>query len=581
MGKLVEPRHTPSTRARSRSTSSVASGSGTPSPALIVLLALSGSAAGPQLRHRVRGRRRVPASRCSRPGHPGQRRQDPRRGRAGGAGRRHPGRRVADREHLRPGQHPGPDRAARPTTRPTRSRRRSRTTVGVADRRQPATRSARPGAPRSPSARCSASCVFLVLVVLFIWAYFREWKMSVGAIVALAHDLLITVGVYALSGLRGHAGHGDRHPDDPRASRSTTPSWCSTRSGRTPRTSRAPGRPTPRPPTWRSTRPWSGRSTPRSWRCCRSARCCTSASCQLGSGALKDLALALFVGMAAGAYSSIFIATPLLVQLKELEPAIKAGDARAMRHRDRKTVDPYAAVPAFTEDMPLQDEPGADGRARPPRPTASAVAAAAPSAAAARLHGRASGRPRGRCASSASAKRAQPTPQAALPAGQEVTVARRRRPRRALERLVRDVPDFPEPGVVFKDITPLLADHDGVHRGGRARWPRPAATRRRRSWSTRSSAWRRAGSSSPRRSRWRSAPGSCRCARPASCRGETHAVSYALEYGEATLEMHRDAHRAGRAGAARRRRAGHRRHRRRRPAGWSSAAAAPCTRSPC
>ena len=39
-----------------------------------------------------------------------------------------------------------------------------------------------------------------MLVVLFIWAYFREWKMSVGAIVALAHDLVITVGVYALSG---------------------------------------------------------------------------------------------------------------------------------------------------------------------------------------------------------------------------------------------------------------------------------------------------------------------------------------------------------------------------------------------
>ncbi|MFC5730115.1 MULTISPECIES: adenine phosphoribosyltransferase [Nocardioides] len=31
----------------------------------------------------------------------------------------------------------------------------------------------------------------------------------------------------------------------------------------------------------------------------------------------------------------------------------------------------------------------------------------------------------------------------------------------ALERLVRDVPDFPEPGIVFKDITPLLADPAG------------------------------------------------------------------------------------------------------------------------
>lgn len=29
---------------------------------------------------------------------------------------------------------------------------------------------------------------------------------------------------------------------------------------------------------------------------------------------------------------------------------------------------------------------------------------------------------------------------------------------------IRDIPDFPEPGVVFKDITPLLADHDAFAR---------------------------------------------------------------------------------------------------------------------
>jgi adenine phosphoribosyltransferase len=33
--------------------------------------------------------------------------------------------------------------------------------------------------------------------------------------------------------------------------------------------------------------------------------------------------------------------------------------------------------------------------------------------------------------------------------------------REAVVRLVVDVQDFPEPGIVFKDITPLLADHDG------------------------------------------------------------------------------------------------------------------------
>lgn len=43
----------------------------------------------------------------------------------------------------------------------------------------------------------------------------------------------------------------------------------------------------------------------------------------LGAGTLKDLALAQFIGLAAGAYSSIFIATPLLVQLKEREPAMR------------------------------------------------------------------------------------------------------------------------------------------------------------------------------------------------------------------------------------------------------------------
>ena len=54
----------------------------------------------------------------------------------------------------------------------------------------------------------------------------------------------------------------------------------------------------------------------------------------LGTGPLKDLALALFVGMAAGTYSSICIATPLAVQLKEREPTIKAHTARVLGKRE-------------------------------------------------------------------------------------------------------------------------------------------------------------------------------------------------------------------------------------------------------
>ncbi len=44
----------------------------------------------------------------------------------------------------------------------------------------------------------------------------------------------------------------------------------------------------------------------------------------LGAGTLKDLSLALFIGLATGTYSSIFIATPILAQLREREPAMQA-----------------------------------------------------------------------------------------------------------------------------------------------------------------------------------------------------------------------------------------------------------------
>src|SRR5205823_9911162 len=41
--------------------------------------------------------------------------------------------------------------------------------------------------------------VFLVLIVLFLSFYF-EWRMAIAAVLALLHDLVITVGIYALVG---------------------------------------------------------------------------------------------------------------------------------------------------------------------------------------------------------------------------------------------------------------------------------------------------------------------------------------------------------------------------------------------
>ena len=42
--------------------------------------------------------------------------------------------------------------------------------------------------------------VFVVIALIFMALYFRTWKMSIAAILKLAHDLILTVGVYAATG---------------------------------------------------------------------------------------------------------------------------------------------------------------------------------------------------------------------------------------------------------------------------------------------------------------------------------------------------------------------------------------------
>ena len=110
----------------------------------------------------------------------------------------------------------------------------------------------------------------------------------------------------------------------------------------------------------------------------------------------------------------------------------------------------------------------------------------------------------------------------------------------ALQRLVVDVPDFPEPGVVFKDITPLLADHAGFTAVIDA-----LATAGRDG----------SGATAVDKVVGMEARGFILAAPVALALGAgfvpvrkagklpraVHAVSYALEYGEATLEIHTDA----------------------------------------
>jgi preprotein translocase subunit SecF len=206
--------------------------------------------------------------------------------------------------------------------------------------------------------------VFLVVVILFIWAYFREWKMSVAAIVALAHDVLITIGIYALSGFEvspatvtglltilGFSLYDtvvvfDKVRENTKNLRQKHTTYAAAANLAV------------------------NQTLVRSINTSLVALLPVGAILyvgvfQLGSGSLKDLALALFVGMAAGTYSSVFIATPLLVQLKGSEKDVQLAAKRAASRTVK--ADKYATVPSFRENMPLFDE--ATGRSTGARTT--------------------------------------------------------------------------------------------------------------------------------------------------------------------------------------------------------------------
>jgi preprotein translocase subunit SecF len=63
-----------------------------------------------------------------------------------------------------------------------------------------------------------------------------------------------------------------------------------------------------------------------------------------GQGPLPDLGLAMLVGIITGAWSSIFIATPILCMLKETEPAMKAHRAALSKRVARSQARIQASV---------------------------------------------------------------------------------------------------------------------------------------------------------------------------------------------------------------------------------------------
>lgn len=183
-----------------------------------------------------------------------------------------------------------------------------------------------------------ALLVFLILVALFLSLYF-EWPMALAGLVALAHDVLITVGIYALSGFEvtpatvigfltilGYSLYDtvvvfDKVKENTKnitgGSRMTYSEAANLALNQT---------------------------------LVRSINTSIVALLPvlsilivgvtlLGAGTLNDLALALFVGMLVGTYSSIFIATPILAYVKERSAEMQSLAKRVAARREKAGVD--------------------------------------------------------------------------------------------------------------------------------------------------------------------------------------------------------------------------------------------------
>ncbi|MDR3106810.1 MAG: protein translocase subunit SecF [Bifidobacteriaceae bacterium] len=177
------------------------------------------------------------------------------------------------------------------------------------------------------------SIIFLILVGLAMVLYFRNWAMAVSAITALIHDLVVTVGVYAAVGFEvtpatligfltvlGYSmydtvvvfdkvrenteGVLDQSQYTYGEAANLAVNQTMVRSINTSVVALLPV-----------------------------AAILFIGWAALGPSSLQDISLALFVGMAAGTYSSIFLATPLEVTLRNRQPKIRQHTDKVLARR--------------------------------------------------------------------------------------------------------------------------------------------------------------------------------------------------------------------------------------------------------
>ncbi|MEV7776101.1 protein translocase subunit SecF [Kitasatospora sp. NPDC086791] len=184
---------------------------------------------------------------------------------------------------------------------------------------------------------------FLALVTVYLAVAF-EWRMAAAALAALLHDVFITVGLYALVGFEvtpgtvigfltilGYSlydtvvvfdGVKDKAKGITRQTRMTFGEAANQALNQT---------------LVRSLNTTVVALLP-------VAALLFVGGGLLGAGSLNDISLALFLGLATGAYSSICVATPLLAQLKERQPEMKQLASRVAKQRARAEA---AAAPAL------------------------------------------------------------------------------------------------------------------------------------------------------------------------------------------------------------------------------------------
>ncbi|MFN2425754.1 MAG: adenine phosphoribosyltransferase [Candidatus Binatia bacterium] len=108
-----------------------------------------------------------------------------------------------------------------------------------------------------------------------------------------------------------------------------------------------------------------------------------------------------------------------------------------------------------------------------------------------------------------------------------------------LDALIRNVPDFPKPGILFKDITPLLTS------GPALRYVVDAMAERYRGRIDAVVGVESRGFLFGAPVAYALGVGLCIVRKPGKLPHDTHTVTYQLEYGSDTLEIHKDAMPAG------------------------------------